>query len=1032
MTRSALPLSYPHTNQRGSILPMVIIFSIVIAVIGSLALETITQTIAAQRQQYYTAIADEAAKAGITHANACIEATNTAPTAVTTLKPGTDCTGAPIAGSPDTVLSEDNWRSTYAVTISGDTLVSNGQMTFYKGDGTIASVAATKALKTNVAPSADFTTVTAPAANIRFTAISAGERHTCAISSGRAYCWGDNSVGQLGINDTSGGTKNTPQLIEGALAGRTVTDIKAGAFHTCAIAEKNPKDIASNDVFCWGRNTDNSLGDATSALTPHYAPTLVSGAGSVLNGKRAVKLAVGSGAQGNNGCVLTNEAAVSNNNALENVYCWGRNANGQLGTANTTTQTRPAQGRISATGDNYGASAQPFVEISMGETHTCGITSGGEAYCWGQNRPSGAATGTGAHGVDMTDYEYYGEYGPIYYGTGTDAVNTTSPNLHIANYTTPKRLGGDEATRIAAGYINGCTVAGGRVYCWGYNNQGQLGRGGTNTSNTAAPVPVAQSLSSEQNVAALDIDTKNGTSCAIYTGGTLRCWGANTVGGVTSIGRWGTNETTAQSGTPRSVPIPGNLQITQVSVGHSHTCAIAGNEGAAFCWGKNDYGQLGNGSTGGGTSTPGAVADTNGFSTDSKLIATAVSAGDNHTCAIIAMQVYCWGRNDYGQLGIADKSAVRKLPARVDALSHIKFIQITSGSNYSCAVSINNQIYCWGANARKQLGREDTNAYDPALVEGMPSGVIGIRTISAGLAHTCAVFVRAADEPAFCWGDNSAGQLGIMSTTPTSKAAPTIVKDSATSDSFAIGAVAAGSTQSCLTATNWPWDRSNTYCWGKNGPNGLLSSGGKPNADAIVDTFRVVNGFYNIGGTATTVNVGVLNGSRVNSFAAGKNFMCAVVADTSSNACWGRNANRQLADNTTTLRSASINSTYAALSGKRVIKTSVGDDHACSVLINNQLACWGMGQDGRIGSGNTNDQDPVIVGNLLAGKSVTDVAAGGAHTCAIADGLIYCWGKNSFGQLGTNSIDPSAPLPTQVPEYIIGDGASASPSNITY
>lgn len=1030
MTRS--PATQYRHQSRGSILPMIIMISIVTSIVGALALEAMTQAIASQRQQYYTTLADEAAKAGITYVNACIKNKTLPPNSLTPITPKTNCVGAVQANFPDAIVERPDWKSSYEITYDPGTNIINskGILTRYN-DETIVGTPYEQTLKTNIIQDSTPTTEEAKEDNLRFAAISAGEKHTCAISNDKAYCWGANDYGQLGTGSMAPATSDTPQAVAG-LTGKIVTSIQAGANHTCAITEANPKS-ATNEVWCWGRGDGYGLGNGSS--TPANQPTPVRAAGGLVN-KRITKIALGSGAQGNNACALTSDSATTSNR-LVNVYCWGQNNYGQMSTNSTSTQTIPtlAQVRMSTDNENSSARGLPFVDISIGDIHTCGITSDGLIFCWGKNRPSTASaySNMGTFGIGATDYSTtdYSTGAVSFYGPGSSTESYYYPTYSILN---GSHTGGDRATSVASGGLNNCSINGGRVYCWGYNNQGQLGLGTQSspniTANKVTPVKVESDTLYGTNSAALSVSTNNGTSCAVHTGGLVKCWGANTIGSP-GAGRLGTGESVAFGAQPRRVSNLADKQITQVAVGYSHTCAIAGNEGAAYCWGDNSSGQLGNGdTTRKSTNTPTPVTDgPNSFmpASASRYTATAISAGFDHTCAIITMQVYCWGKNNYGQLGTKDYGD-QNLPTRINSFvdANKKFTQITSGEGFSCATTITNEIWCWGRNTYKQIGDEDTNTYKPTRVTP-PINTVGIRTISAGTNHVCAVIVRVSDEPAYCWGDNSSRQLGA-GLSANSVSSPSIVKDGS-SNSFAISTITAGSTQSCLADTNH--SSGNIYCWGANGPDGLLGNNGSTNPYDTVGSFR----FYVLFGGSGS-QFGHATNRLSDSIVAGKNFTCAIInnsyaSNSYANACWGRNESRQLADGTTANSKKAVSSTNGALSGKRIIKTSVGDNHACSIIADNQLVCWGMGANGRIGNDSSTNQNPVVIGGLLANKTVTDVSAGGDHTCAIADGLIYCWGMGANGRLGTESPSDQS-MPTKVPKYIIGTGISVAPSNITY
>jgi alpha-tubulin suppressor-like RCC1 family protein len=219
----------------------------------------------------------------------------------------------------------------------------------------------------------------------------------------------------------------------------------------------------------------------------------------------------------------------------------------------------------------------------------------------------------------------------------------------------------------------------------------------------------------------------------------VQCWGYN---GYGTLGD-GTETDRATPG-----PFVANLgNVTAVTVGYLHACALAGN-GSVQCWGANPYGQLGNG-TRADASTPVKVKGLSGAST-------AVVAGDGHTCALLQRgQVACWGLNEDGQLGVtgSDRSgaiAVRGLAGPASA--------IAAGGNTTCALLVDASVQCWGAGSYGQLGNGGTtDSSAPVTVQGLTALAIGV-----GYRHACAI-TRTGELR--CWGDNANGDLGNGSRT---------------------------------------------------------------------------------------------------------------------------------------------------------------------------------------------------------------------------------------------------------------------------
>jgi alpha-tubulin suppressor-like RCC1 family protein len=292
-----------------------------------------------------------------------------------------------------------------------------------------------------------------------------------------------------------------------------------------------------------------------------------------------------------------------------------------------------------------------------------------------------------------------------------------------------------------------CALKDGGAWCWGINSWGELG----NDSITRnSPVPVAVS-GLATGVTAISAHFSH--ACALKDGG-VWCWGYNNYGGL------GNNDNLAS-------PVPVAVQglesgVSAVSVGDNHTCALKGD--GVVCWGDNEYGQLGNG--GGTTCTPpiGMSQPCSAVPVAVSGLAsgvTAISAGGFHTCALREGGVWCWGQNQDGQLG-NNSTTDSPVPVAVSGLasgvSAISAAASGAGAGHTCALK-DGGVWCWGQNQFGQLGNNSTtNSAVPVAVSGLTTGV---SAISAGGWHTCAL----KDGGAWCWGFNYDGELGNDSTT---------------------------------------------------------------------------------------------------------------------------------------------------------------------------------------------------------------------------------------------------------------------------
>jgi alpha-tubulin suppressor-like RCC1 family protein len=313
-------------------------------------------------------------------------------------------------------------------------------------------------------------------------------------------------------------------------------------------------------------------------------------------------------------------------------FCWGGNERGQLG--NGSTARRPEPARI--------AGDMAFRSMSAGGSHTCGVARNGEAYCWGGN------------------------------DSGQLGDGSSSPRA------APVRVAGTRRfSRVWTGMSHTCGVtSGGEAYCWGANGEGQLGDG--TSADKSSPAKVAAATSFET----IAVGWQH--TCALGRNGRAYCWGAN------SSGQLG-DGSTMQASSP--APVGGSQRFTRLVAGSAHTCGIVA-DGGAMCWGRNSSGQLGDGSTADrGTPTP-VQHSGSGFVN--------ITAGSAHTCALARGGVaYCWGRNSYGQLG-EGSTTDRLVPVKVTG-GHI-FTSIAASGAHTCGTTTAGDRLCWGYNVEGQLG----------------------------------------------------------------------------------------------------------------------------------------------------------------------------------------------------------------------------------------------------------------------------------------------------------------------------------------
>ncbi|MEX2159137.1 MAG: dockerin type I domain-containing protein [Dehalococcoidia bacterium] len=401
--------------------------------------------------------------------------------------------------------------------------------------------------------------------------------------------------------------------------------------------------------------------------------------------------------------------------------------------------------------------------------------------------------------------------------------------------------------------------------------------------------------------------------------------------------------------------------VTAVDPGGAHSCALTA-AGGVKCWGWNFSGQLGDGTLNTSpapvtTCARGVGPDCEGGSPLRNVVT--ISAGDYHTCALTEDGgVTCWGLNEDGQLGDGTTDD-RATPGDVcgppassgdapppDCAAIGEIAAISAGSSHTCAVTTPAGVKCWGANSRGQLGngttigrsRPEDVCEGAATVAGTCLPLSGVVAISSGSSHTCALTVSGGVK---CWGSNEAGQLGDNGACGAICSAPAVV---CKPDAVPAGAldserrgngsgapspscvpmsdaamISAGGAHTCALSTS-----GRATCWGDNA-GGQLGDGSEVSRSKPVDVLI----------------------DDVVAITAGAGHTCAL--GVSGNvSCWGQNILSQLGDGTTT-NSSTPNDVAGLDSG--IVSVAAGASHTCALTAAGTITCWGWNGDGRLGDG---------------------------------------------------------------------------------
>lgn len=791
-----------------------------------------------------------------------------------------------------------------------------------------------------------------------FVGADLGDDHGCVIrGDGKIFCWGSNNLGQLGISTS---TTSQPSLANATAVATNIypLSLSAGGNHTCAVD-------TNGSAWCWGQGSSGELGNGSPNSS--YTPVQFN-----VGGAHVRAMAAGLSST----CALLTDGTV---------FCSGLNGNGQLGNNSTVDSNSPVQVKIGSS-----TMLTQVTQIAAGDHHFCALTVSGAVYCWGAADASGGTQTVLARYVtnsnDSTGFSTRaitagGSFSCAVMSDGTarcwgvgtngqlgDGLGTTSASMVTVS-------GVSNAVSIGAGVTHACAVmADGSMKCWGDDSSGQQGNGST-TGNINTPATV--------NPGSAVIAALGGYqhACALTQDG-IYCWGSDASG---QIGDGST--TTGTQTSPVAAPMPphqtwvpavpvgfyANSAATFqrgriLDVGDNHACMVvpAGsfvNEGnvstatgaassrstetRVACWGKNNVGQLG-----GGTTTE---QHRPRFVTTALTGApVSVATGAEHSCALTATgSVFCWGSGASGKIGQTTDSSA---PVQVSGVSNA--VAITAGSNHTCALLANGRVSCWGENSQYQLGvMNTTDSASPVTVTcrycGLttPPPLESVVAISAGGEHTCAV---TAFGQVRCWGRNNLGQAArpdddTADIVPEGEgsnvrgAQPALtnwIYGSGTGYETLLGStmvsVTAGANHTC--AVTYGGD---SFCWGSN--NHRQVSG------ASTASFRNAQSMWS-------------RRPDVLGMSAGGDSTCALHRSASSGSaivevsCWGANGSGQAGYTVGTDVSTTwvVGTSGGSTLGDTQVRVATGGTFSCALSFNGQVNCWGLNDVGQHGDSTNN------------------------------------------------------------------------------
>ena len=668
---------------------------------------------------------------------------------------------------------------------------------------------------------------------------------------------------------------------------------------------------------------------------------------------------------------------------------WSRSpASGPTGGGTSVTLTAPS-----------GALGARLAGINAGGSHSVSVSSDGQVYAWGDN----------THG-QIGDGTHTGRTLPTGTAAPADVLFTqaTAGRNHTAALDTA-----------------------GRIWTWGDNSDGQLGRG-TVGGDDSTP-----GLAATGDTRFTQINAGDDHTIALDTTGHVWTWGNDTYG---QLGRGTAGSAT---GTPAIRPMPEGtppgLVYTQIQAGGNHSLAIA-NNGTLYAWGDDTYGQLGDNKTGTATATPSPVRTPTGAPPSFTWLY--LAAGKDHTLAIATdttantTAVYAFGSGRHGQIGKFGAGADNPLPTKTDLPNGADILRVSAGGQTSQAIISTGTLFTWGSNTNSQIGDgTNTDRKQPVAITTPGRANFTWKRAAVGISHTLGIDSAGT---LHTWGDNTHGQLGEGTDTPRSTPGKTIFP--ALQVTSTVFGSRPGGNPNPHTDDSWqvtaparkhrPGQVPLTIRWSLNGkpqPDTDLdytyapsrytvtydTDGGTPvPPDATVDEDGTTARPATDPTRADHVFDGWFDGDTA------YDFTQPIDRDMTLTAHWHQPGHWTLSpDHGIDSGGETVTLTPPAPGGMRLAQVSAGSRNSLGIGSDGNAYAWGSNDSGQLGDGTRTDRStPVRVATPTGagnGFTWTQVQAGDSMGIGLgSDGNAYAWGSNTSG-LGDGTSTIST-LPVRV------------------